>query len=165
MSTVVKNRDQVRLEWEVIIADWASEQGYCNLQIQRLFKILDVEYLLSLPVRPGLHEQNNPAGLRFLWHIHAAKLLRWQGRWSARLQWSHQFLLAQSVVARWRSRRRSKEQRRWWRESPEQWRRSHSGIGRWYRTQQQWCRGECSGMSVERWAEFFVNFLNFFFQS
>ncbi|KAG0619785.1 hypothetical protein M758_4G164800 [Ceratodon purpureus] len=63
-----------------IVSAWVTSEGYSESQRLRLLKLLNSDFLLHLPVRPGLVKQKTPAGLRFLWHYHAAATLGWKSR-------------------------------------------------------------------------------------
>ena len=79
-SSASANRGQLIQVAEGILCSWLQEEGYTETAYHRLLNLLDAELLLDLPLKPGLKKIRSPAGLRFLWHIHAAKALGWKSR-------------------------------------------------------------------------------------
>lgn len=77
-SSASANRGQLIQVAEGILCSWLQEEGYTETAYHRLLNLLDAELLLDLPLKPGLKKIRSPAGLRFLWHIHAAKALGWK---------------------------------------------------------------------------------------
>lgn len=61
-----------------IIERWWNGARYSGLQTKRLVRLLDVEFLLMLPMKKGLMRQRTTTKLCFLRQIYVAHAVGWQ---------------------------------------------------------------------------------------
>jgi hypothetical protein len=77
-----------------VVADWLRHSEKASpLQVLCILRLLDEKYLLHKQVKSGIRRSNTPAGLRFLFYHHSAKILQWRER---RLE-GHPFGFLESV--------------------------------------------------------------------